>query len=117
MKKTNIENGEWQKGEGYYKRVFFDPTDMKQDGVQLQQIKISPNQIAENHYHENQTEVFYFLNNHGYFVVNGEKVIIKTGDILMIEPRDEHKVVNNSEKDFLYLAFKSNYSNDDIYWV
>lgn len=38
------------------------------------------------------------------------------GDVLIIEPMDEHSVVNETDKDYIYLAFKYNYDSKDIYW-
>jgi len=50
-------------------------------------------------------------------VVDDEKYLIETGDTIVIEPNDRHKVVNNTDKDFIYMAFKVKYPKDDFYQV
>jgi quercetin dioxygenase-like cupin family protein len=117
MKKINKNDGVWIRKAGYSKKVFLDDKELGKPGIFFQQLKIKPGQIAKNHYHKKQTEIFYFLNNKGYFVVNGKKIVVKKGDILVIEPGDEHEVVNNSKEDFLYLAFKFDVDSEDFYWV
>jgi quercetin dioxygenase-like cupin family protein len=115
----HIEDSEkiWDDRKGYSKKVFLTEKDLNFEGAHVQQIKIKPHDIAKNHYHKEQTEIFYFLNNNGYFIVNGEKIDIKTGDIIVIEPNDYHEVGNNTNEDFLYMAFKLNYKEDDLYWA
>ncbi len=106
----------WDEKKGYSKKVYLSEDELKTKGAHVQEIKIKPREVAKNHYHKVQTEIFYFLNNNGYFVVNGEKISVKTGDIIVIEPNDMHEVVNNSDDDFLYMAFKLNYNEQDSYW-
>jgi len=48
--------------------------------------------------------------------VNDEQIKPKVGDCLVIEPMDKHTVINESEKDYIYLAFKINYTENDLYW-
>jgi quercetin dioxygenase-like cupin family protein len=51
------------------------------------------------------------------FTINGETRRLKTGDMMMTEPDDIHKVANDSNEDFMVLVFKSNYVKDDTYWA
>ena len=104
---------EWQEKQGYSKKVFLSSIELKHPGVLVQKIKIKAHDEAPSHYHKKQIEVFYFLNTNGFFIVNGEKIQPKRSDIIVIEPSDKHTVINNTDKDFLYLAFKLNYSEDD----
>lgn len=107
---------EWQDKQGYSKKILLNSAKLKHPGALVQEIKIKAHGEAPSHYHKEQTEVFYFLNTNGFFTVNGEKIQPKVGDIIVIEPYDKHTVTNNTDKDFLYLAFKLNYSEDDLYW-
>lgn len=34
----------------------------------------------------------------------------------MIEPWDMHEVRNESDTDYIYMAFKLNYAQEDLYW-
>lgn len=85
-------------------------------GSLIQEVKIKAGEKAESHYYEKQKEVFYFLTDNGYFVINGEKIDVNVGDILMVEPGDKHKTINNSDKDFIYLCFKINFVENDLIW-
>ncbi len=104
----------WEEGQGYNKKILFD--DIDKNNVVVQEVKIKPQETAKTHFHKIQTEIFYFLASNGYWVINGEKRKFEIGDILIIEPMDEHSVVNQTNKDYLYLAFKYNYDPKDIYW-
>lgn len=48
--------------------------------------------------------------------MNGEKIIPNVGDIIVVESNDKHIVTNNTDQDFLYMAFKINYDEKDCYW-
>jgi len=107
----------WDEKKGYRKKIFLDENELNTKGARVQQIKIKPHEVAKNHYHKIQTEISYFLNNNGYYVVNGKKISVEPGDIIVIEPNDRHEVVNNTDNDFLYMVFKLDYSEDDFYWA
>lgn len=116
MKFLQTEAFGWIDKQGYSKKIFLDENDLKHPGALVQMIKIKAHDEAKSHFHKKQTEIFYFLNANGYFTVNGGKVTPKAGDIIVVEPYDKHIVTNNTESDFLYLAFKVNYDESDCYW-
>ena len=80
----------------------------------VQEVIIPAHQVANAHYHEHTTEVFYFLTEHGYRIVNEEKIVPKIGDVLLIEPGDIHTVVNETDQDYRYLVFKINAVDNDL---
>lgn len=82
----------------------------------LQEIVIPARETAKSHYHKIQTEIFYFLTDNWYWIVNGEKIFPKKWDILLIEPNDKHIVINKTDDTYSYLAFKLNYVDNDLYW-
>lgn len=47
--------------------------------------------------------------------MNNEKIIPQKGDILVIEPNDMHTVMNDTDQDYVYLAFKVNYTDNDLH--
>ena len=67
MKLVKSHDKEWLEKEGYSKRIFLTEKDLKHKGIHVQELKIKPGEVAESHYHKKQTEIFYFLNNNGYF--------------------------------------------------
>lgn len=116
MKIIKSEDKNWLDKEGYSKKVFLDEKDLNYPGGLVQKIKIKPGEGAESHHHKEQTEIFYFLTENGYWIINGEKLSFKKGDVLVVEPHDKHTAINNTKEDYIYLAFKFNYSQDDLYW-
>ncbi len=117
MKIIKSEDKQWAEKEGYSKKIFLDENDLNYPGGLVQEIKIKPGEEAKEHHHKKQTEIFYFLTENGYWIINGEKMSFRKGDVLVIEPFDKHIVFNNTDKDYIYLAFKFNYSSDDSYWT
>lgn len=102
---------ERQENPGYNKKVLREWSQWNK----IQEIKIPPHETAKAHHHKIQTEVFYFLTDNGYRIVNNEKILPKKGDILVIEPNDMHTVVNDTDQEYIYLAFKVEYIDNDLY--
>ncbi len=117
MKIVRQNDKEWEDKKGYSKKVFLSPSDLSSAGNVIQEIKIKAGETAAEHYHKKQTEVFYFLNGNGYWVINGVEQRFTAGDVLVVEPNDKHIVVNNTQEDYLYVAFKGNFEEDDSYWA
>jgi len=115
MKIIKSQNKEWLEKEGYSKRIFLDEKDLNHPGSLVQEIKIKPGETAKEHYHKKQTEIFYFLTENGYWIINEEEMSFKKGDVLVIEPLDKHTIINNTKEDYIYLAFKFNYDPNDSY--
>jgi len=101
--------------QGYSKRILATKEDIWSPSNLLQEIKIKPGETAAAHIHKIQTEVFYIVTENGYRIVNGKKVTPKIWDVLIIKPNDSHAVVNESDVDYMYLSFKVNYVEDDLY--
>lgn len=116
MKLIKSETKDWLQKQGYSKKIYLNENDLNIKGALVQKLLIKSGEKAQLHHHEKQTEIFYFLNENGYFIVNDEKVEIRADDVLVVEPGDVHTAVNETGKDFLYMAFKYNYSEDDIFW-
>jgi len=116
MKLIKSGDKQWLQKQGYSKKIYLNENDLNIKGGLVQKLLIKSGETAQVHHHEKQTEIFYFLNENGYFIVNGEKIEVKIDDVLVVEPFDKHTAVNETGKDFLYMAFKFNYSEDDLIW-
>lgn len=116
MKIVKSKSKEWLEKQGYSKKILLDEKELGKPGILVQEVKIKASETAKVHYHKKQTEIFYFLTNNGYWVINGKKMTFDIGDILVIEPLDNHLTANDSLEDYIYLAFKYNYDPSDIYW-
>jgi quercetin dioxygenase-like cupin family protein len=111
MKYIQGKEKEWEHNPGYEKKVLREWNQWNK----IQEIVIPPHETAKLHYHTIQTEIFYFLTENGYRIVNGEKIIPVVWDVLIIEPNDKHTVVNETDDEYRYLAFKVDYVDDDLY--
>jgi len=116
MKLIRSSERKWEDKQGYSKKIILDEKDLNHPGALVQLLRIKPKEVVKAHYHKKQMEIFYFLNDNGYFVVNGKRINLESGDVLVIGPNDKHSVVNSSDEDFVYIAFKLNYDPDDFYW-
>lgn len=111
MKFIQWHTQQWQHNPWYDKKILWEGNQWNK----LQEICIPPHETAKAHHHKIQTEVFYFLTDNGYRIVNNEKILPKKGDILVIEPNDMHTVVNDTDQEYVYLAFKVNYADNDLH--
>lgn len=116
MKLIKSEDKEWLQKQGYSKKIYLNENDLNIKGGLVQKLLVKSGETAKAHHHEKQTEIFYFLNDNGYFIVNDQKIEVNPDDVLVVEPFDIHTAVNETGKDFLYMAFKFNYSENDLYW-
>ncbi len=116
MKIVKQNDKEWLQKKGYSKKILLDENDLNHKGGLVQLIKVKPGEAAGDHYHKKQTEIFYFLTKNGYWMINGEKLTFEIGDTIIIKPNDRHYVMNDTEEDYVYLAFKFNYDPEDLYW-
>ncbi len=105
---------EWEDNSGYSKKTLFDQ--IGKEGVVFQKVMIKPGETVKSHYHKKQTEIFYFFSDFASWLINGERMTPVKGEILIIEPNDKHEVKNETNQDYLYLAFKFNYDPNDIFW-
>lgn len=115
MKHIQGSTAEWTHKPGYSKKVLATPEVLKAPGLLVQELSIAPGQVAESHYHKQQVEIFYFLNTAGEFWVNGEKIPLAVGDVLIVEPNDKHEVRNTSSEPYRYVAFKYNWVENDYF--
>ena len=117
MKLIKAKSKQWEaKPGGYSKKIFLDEKDLNYPGALVQELKIKPGDICTNHYHKKQTEIFYFTTVNGWFEVAGKRINLEKGDVLVVEPNDIHRAGNESDEDFVYVAFKFNYSTDDSFY-
>ncbi len=105
----------WTEKPGYSKKILLTPELLGKPGLLVQSLRIKPNEVCAPHLHKKQTEIFYFLNTNGEFSINGKKVDLSAGDAFVVEPNDVHTVRNDSDEDFLYVAFKFDWVENDYF--
>ncbi len=109
MKFVQWDQKEWLHKEWYSKKIYLNEDDLHAPWTLVQQLSLPAGQRAEIHYHKLQTEIFYFFDDTGYRIVNGEEIHPKAWDVLIIEPNDRYTVVNQTNKEYIYVCFKLNY--------
>ena len=113
MKSDKI--NQWKEFPDYYKQVIIDASINKDANFFVQRVRVKPNATAKIHYHKKQSEIFVITKNADYFVINNQKVEVKVGDGLQVEPLEKHTVGNNSDEEFEFIAIKLNYGQPDTY--
>ena len=107
-------------GDGYKKDVFVKGVDLISNKALVQMIIIDPHEIATDHYHKKTTEIFYFMEGTGVFIVDAKEYECFPGDILICEANEMHSTRNESDQTWKYLAFKTDNSDlegGDSIWV
>jgi len=64
-----------------------------------------PGQSVSTHKHDTMFEVFYIQSGNAEFIVNSEKIILKAGDCITIEPGESHSQRNPFNEDVSWLYF------------
>ena len=101
-------------GHGYLKRILIDDQALGIPGSFLQEVEFKKGDLVRQHHHNFQTEIFYALDE-APFLINGKKVTMRPGDVLVCEPGDVHgnPVIPH---DFRILVLKIGYRENDIAW-
>ncbi len=115
MKHVRTARIPWEVKTGYSKRVLLNGEELGRPGIRVQELSLEPGEVAASHFHRKQTEIFYFPEATGEFIVNGERVQLLPGDVLVIEPNDHHKVRCTGDEEFRYVVFKLDFAEDDSF--
>ncbi len=116
MKLVRQGKDQWRSGSGYEKRILVGQELFGDVGALLQEVRFRKEERVPFHYHTNQTEVFFALDEVD-FIVNGEEVNLKPGDMLVCEPGDVHGR-SETGKGGSILVLKLNYPGDeDTHWT
>jgi mannose-6-phosphate isomerase-like protein (cupin superfamily) len=62
------------------------------------------NKSFEKHYHEDMLEIFIILSNQATIIVGNKKEIMTKGDSVIINPKEVHQMINETNQDTEYLA-------------
>ncbi len=106
----------WIEGEGYRKKVLLREDGLNAPGTLVQIVEIAPLTAVANHHHLSCTEVFHVLRGEGTFEIDGKVMSLQVGDTLTCEPGEVHNTKNLHDRPFVYVVFKTNVVDNDLYW-
>jgi quercetin dioxygenase-like cupin family protein len=66
---------------------------------------LSPGNKTPYHYHKRRESIIFVISGTATEIVEGEKLLVKAGDILFIPAMEKHGTENTSDKEFRYLEF------------
>lgn len=106
---------EWITGKGYDKRVLLSDETVTPPKTLLQQVRFKRGESVPPHYHNIQTEAFYFLSP-GTISIDGTIYEMEEGDVLVCEPGEVHEVPRVND-DFSIIVLKIDFEHDDTVWT
>ena len=115
MKTIRLSDREPVQAEGYTKHILLDAQDLQNDGARVQIVTIQPGETIADHYHRTTREFYLVLQGRCQLTVNGETIVLRRDDMLLMEPGDIHSLANHGAIPFVLLVFKTN-SEKDTYW-
>ncbi|NMD38980.1 MAG: cupin domain-containing protein [Christensenellaceae bacterium] len=66
--------------------------------------KLAPGHSVGNHTHTGEMEVCYFLSGEGTVECDGVETKVKAGDVNLVNPGENHAVINTGNEDLVYMA-------------
>ncbi len=115
MKLIKSGSKDWQEGADYFKKILLEANDIQAGNFMIQEVRIRPGIKATNHYHRQQIELFYAINDYGYFIVGEKNIKLEAGNMLLVNTGEKHTVANDSQEEFRFLAIKLTYNKEDTF--
>lgn len=115
MKTIQLNDREPVQAEGYIKHILLDAKDLQSDGARVQLVIIQPGDTIADHYHRTTREFYIVQQGRCQLTVNGQTLVLRRDDMLLMEPGDIHSLTNHGSIPFVLLVFKTNGEND-TYW-
>jgi quercetin dioxygenase-like cupin family protein len=117
MKFVKLDEKEWLRRQGYSKKILLAEDDLKSKGNIVQVVKNKAHTEIKPHYHEHMKEIYYILKGNVIVFCGDTRVRAKPGDTILCEPMEVHGVINDTDEEFLFVVFKINAKDDDMYWA
>ncbi|MBI5217716.1 MAG: cupin domain-containing protein [Bacteroidia bacterium] len=77
---------------------------VKSKDLSVIQEKMPPRKTEEKHYHEHSQQFFYILSGVAKFEINGEIITVSAGEGIHVEPKIEHRILNETNNDLHFLV-------------
>ena len=70
----------------------------------IAEITIPPGGSAMPHLHKKTEESYFILSGTATLFIQGENLILTTGETVLIEPGETHQILNSGEEDLVFIA-------------
>lgn len=110
-----IEPDGWIDRDVYRKQIIIEGAGLG-EGNLVQLVEVLPRKTVGMHHHKVQTEFFHILAGEATLVMNGKSFRAKPGDSYLCAPGTMHSVINDTDKKFKLIVFKTNHKKGDSYW-
>lgn len=117
MQKIVVDAANWVNGRGYRKNQLVGAAELATTGTLVQLVEMAPDAVIPDHYHKTSREFYVVLGGQCRLFINEEPYLLQPGDMLLTEPGDVHRLVNEGHEPFTLLVFKTNATTADTYWV
>ncbi len=88
------------------RKRFIAPGDAKSKLQTVNYVDLKKGMSFKAHSHLDCEEYFYVIEGSAKAEVANKTLEVKTGDFIVVEPKEQHYIENNSNKSFKYLAFR-----------
>jgi quercetin dioxygenase-like cupin family protein len=117
MKFVKFNEKDWLKRQGYSKKILLTEDDLKSQGNLIQIVKNEAHTEIKSHYHKEMIEIYHILRGHAVIFCGDARVRAQPGDTLLCEPGEVHGLINDTGQDFMFVVFKINARDEDMYWL
>lgn len=117
MKIVRLDENNWQEGRDYRKNRLLTAEALRQPGALLQVVVAPPGAHIPPHSHATSVEVYVIRSGVCDLITNGERYVMRPGDVILMEPGDVHELINRGDEPFELLVFKTNAADGDTNWA
>ena len=107
MKRVNEDELKFRKGDSGPKYLLRGPR------IDWGVLVLKPGETLGSHFHNEVEETFFFLQGSPIVKVNGQEIRARVGDAFLMEPKDQHDIINDGAEPTKMVFMKSPYLPDD----
>ncbi len=116
MRIVQLDPTNWQDGRGYRKNRLLSADELRRPGALLQVVSVPAGSHIRPHSHRASVEVYIIRRGVCGLVTNGERHLMRPGEVILMEPGDVHELLNRGEEPFELWVFKTNATEGDTAW-
>ena len=104
--KTEPASHEDPRDPGVLKKIMLKAGELHAGHIQMVNwATLLPRKSFQNHYHEDMQEIFIMLEDGAKGHIHGKEIELFKGDILVVDPKEHHELINMTDKPLNYVVF------------